>query len=223
MKVLVVELGEPETTERFRLVLGREAVEFEHVLGKAELPDAARYDAVILGGSPHAVYERAPWMKRLAFWALAAAESDRPVLGVCFGHQLLGWALGGRVEANAKGREVGTCWVELTEQGALDPLFEGLPRRFEVQQTHGDHLAAPPTAAGTVRLAMSEHTPWQSFRCGNVTGVQFHPEIDAPLLRVMTDREGHRAEVRDAVLQERVLVNWLRVSGAYAQVVRGLG
>jgi GMP synthase (glutamine-hydrolysing) len=152
-------------------------------------------------------------MERLADWALAAADSGRPVLGVCFGHQLLGWALGGTVEKNVKGRERGTCFVDLTDDGALDLLFRDLPRRFEVQQTHGDHLAAPPTAPGTVRLAGNDHTPWQAFRCRNITGVQFHPEIDRELLAKLVKREGAEADVRDALLQERVLANWVRTLG----------
>ena len=213
MRVLVAELGEPETTRRFRLLLGRLGVRVDHVRGKSVPPDASPYDGIIVGGSPHGVYEGEPWMKRLADWALAAADANKPVLGVCFGHQLLGWALGAIVEKNPKGRERGTCFVDLTDEGAVDPLFQDLPRRFEVQQTHGDHLASPPTAAGTVRLAGSDHTPWQSFRCRNVTGVQFHPEIDRELLTMLTKREGAEADVRDAPLQERVLANWARMLG----------
>jgi GMP synthase (glutamine-hydrolysing) len=213
MKVLVAELGEPETTRRFRHLLGQVGVEVDHVLGKAALPAASPYGGIILGGSPHGVYESEPWMRRLADWALAAADSGRPVLGVCFGHQLLGWALGGTVEKNAKGRERGTCFVDLTDEGLADPLFRDLPRRFEVQQTHGDHLSVPPSAPGVAQLAMSDHTPWQAFRCRNITGVQFHPEIDRALLAMLTKREGEEADVRDAPLQERVLTNWARTIG----------
>ncbi len=214
MKVLVVELGEPETTRRFRLLLGQSGVEVDRVLGKSDPPVAADYDGIVLGGSPHGVYEREPWMKRLADWALDAAGAGKPILGVCFGHQLLGWALGATVEKNVRGPERGTHFVDLTEEGTRDPLFQDLPRRFEVQQIHGDHLAAPPTAAGSVRLASSEHTPWQAFRCGNITGVQFHPEIDRPLLATLVEREGGEADVRDAPLQERVIANWARTIGS---------
>jgi GMP synthase (glutamine-hydrolysing) len=212
MRVLVAELGEPETTRRFRLLLGQAGVQVDCASGKSAPPDASPYDGIIVGGSPHGVYEGEPWMKRLADWALAAADA-KPVLGVCFGHQLLGWALGGTVEKNAKGRERGTCFVDLTDDGAADPLFRDLPRRFEVQQTHGDHLTSPPTTAGTVRLAGNDHTPWQSFRCRNITGVQFHPEIDRELLAKLVKREGAYADVRDAPLQERVLTNWVRTLG----------
>jgi GMP synthase (glutamine-hydrolysing) len=210
LKVLVAELGEPETTRRFRLLLGKSGVDVDAVSGKSPLPDSSPYQGLVLGGSPHGVYEREPWMKRLADWALATAQSGRPVLGVCFGHQLLGWALGATVEKNVRGPERGTCFVDLTDEGAGDPLFADLPRRFEVSQIHGDHLTSPPTAPGTVRLASSEHTPWQSFRCRNITGVQFHPEIDKALLTTLANREAKGTDVRDAPLQEKVLANWVR-------------
>jgi len=55
---------------------------------------------------------------------------DRPVLGVCFGHQLLGWALGDVVERNPAGPECGVRTVTLTAAGVADPLFAGLPPSF---------------------------------------------------------------------------------------------
>jgi GMP synthase (glutamine-hydrolysing) len=148
-------------------------------------------------------------MKRLADWALAAADSGKPVLGVCFGHQLLGWALGATVEQNPKGRERGTCFVDLTDEGVADPLFQDLPRRFEVQQTHGDHLARAADAA-PFDSRDPDHTPWQSFRYRNITGVQFHPRSIASCSRRSRSARARKPTCGTRPLQERVLANWAR-------------
>jgi len=91
-----------------------------------KLPDLAGFDGVLMTGSPRSVTEPEPWMDEAAGYMLDAART-RAVLGVCFGHQLLARALGGRVERNPRGREAGTTEVSLTEDGARDPLFAGVP------------------------------------------------------------------------------------------------
>ena len=96
------------------------------------------------------------------------------VLAVCFGHQLAGEALGGRVEINPAGPEYGTIEVALTTAGKTDPLFIGIPPIFHVQSTHRDSLIQSPDA---VLLASTPNTKWQAFRWGGyLRAVQFHPE-----------------------------------------------
>src|SRR5207248_8736486 len=100
-----------------------------------------------------------------------------PVLGVCFGHQLLARAAGGDVVQNPRGREIGTVRVPLTEAGCKDPLFSWASgAEIEVQATHVnavDHLPC-----GATVLASNENTAAQAFRLSEtVAGVQFHPEL----------------------------------------------
>jgi GMP synthase (glutamine-hydrolysing) len=144
-------------------------------------------DGIVVTGSYASVTERAPWMLELGESLLEAAALT-PVLGVCFGHQLLAAALGGRVEPNPAGPEVGTREVLLTAAGREDPLFAGLPERLRVQQFHEDHVSAPPP--GAVILATSPHTPIQAFAQGpRLRAVQFHPEFDAPRVRALCEEE----------------------------------
>ncbi len=172
------------------------------------LPRARSFGGVILTGSPSSVRDETPWMSALGRWALEAAEQHVPVLGVCFGHQILGEALGGRVEKNPSGYEGGTVQVELTPEGRADPLFAGLPAVLEVQATHGDALVRPPRAT---RLAGNAGTEWQAFSAGPfLRAVQFHPELRESTLAALLEARGRQRPVRPSVHGTRVLANWDR-------------
>jgi GMP synthase (glutamine-hydrolysing) len=151
----------------------------------AKLPDSAtRYDAVIMTGSPLSVTQLEPWMQRAADFMLEANAHRVPVLGVCFGHQLLAHAHGARVVRNRHGREIGTVEVTLTEAGREDPLFDGLPERFAIQATHEDIVEEPPP--GTTVLAGNGNTSVQALAFGpRMRGVQFHPECRPEAMRAL--------------------------------------
>jgi GMP synthase (glutamine-hydrolysing) len=152
------------------------------------------YDAMVISGSPRSLAEPEPWMDGAAEHVRAAAAAGVPVLGVCFGHQLIGHAFGGRVRINPNGWEAGTQAVELTEAGARDPLFDGLPRRLRVNQSHRDEVWD--LGGSMLRLAHSEHTATQAIAVGpHVRGVQFHPEMNAQVVRRLLT---HRRDLLDA-------------------------
>lgn len=174
----------------------------------APLPASADgYDAVMMTGSPLSVTQLAPWMERAAAFMVEAGEQGVPVLGVCFGQQLLAHAYGGRVTRNPQGRETGTVEVTLTQEGRQDPLFDGLPERFAVQATHEDIVSQLPEGARV--LAGNANTAAQAlaFR-PNVRGVQFHPEAPPDAMRavILARQEGLEkdAVARGAAPGERV-------------------
>src|SRR5581483_2365591 len=80
-------------------------------------PALADYAGLLVSGSPESVATPAPWMEEVAELVRVAAAGGRPVLGVCFGHQLLGYAFGARVVRNPRGWELGTQEIALTEAG----------------------------------------------------------------------------------------------------------
>ncbi|MFP2924981.1 glutamine amidotransferase [Pyxidicoccus sp. 3LG] len=174
----------------------------------APLPTRADgYDAVMMTGSPLSVTQLEPWMERAADFMVEAGEQGTPVLGVCFGQQLLAHAYGGRVGRNPQGRETGTVEVALTDEGRKDALFDGLPERFAVQATHEDIVSQLPE--GTRVLAGNANTATQAlaFR-PNVRGVQFHPEAPTDAIRaiILARQEGleRDAVARGAAPGERV-------------------
>ena len=140
------------------------------------------WDGVIITGSPSSLVEPEPWMEDAAGWVRDAATAGVPVLGVCFGHQLLGRAFGGAVRRSPRGWEAGTHAVELTDEGQRDPLFTGLGPRLVVNQSHRDEVAT--LGEGVRRLATGEHSENQALAAGDhVRGVQFHPEMSGPVIR----------------------------------------
>jgi GMP synthase (glutamine-hydrolysing) len=158
-------------------------------------PDPGSAGAIVVTGSSAMVSAREPWSERAAKWLGAAVESDVPVLGICYGHQLLAHALGGTVAANPNGREIGTVDVTLTQASRDDELLAGFGGRLRVQASHLESvLELPP---GAVRLAHTTLDPNHAFRVGRAAwGVQFHPEFDADIMR------GYLAARREAVLAE---------------------
>jgi len=179
---LVPHIGDYEAW--FGRVFGGDATLEVHRAFDKPLHKLAGYDGMVITGSPRSLVdgEVEPWMDDAAAFVRQAADAGVPVLGVCFGHQLVGYAYGGRVRTNPNGWEVGTVDVELTDDGARDPLFAGVPRRIFVNQSHRDEVVT--LGPDTRVLAAGAHTPHQAIAIGDhVRGVQFHPEMNAPVIQ----------------------------------------
>ena len=140
------------------------------------------WSGIIVTGSPAMVTDREEWSENTAKWLVHAVAQQIPVLGVCYGHQLLAHALGGVVGDRSQGRESGTLDVSLNDQGTDDLLLGTLPRQFPAHLTHQQSVLQLPESA--IRLASSEQEPNQAFRIGpRAWGVQFHPEFTADIMR----------------------------------------
>jgi GMP synthase (glutamine-hydrolysing) len=148
-------------------------------------PPLDAVSAVVVTGSSAMVADRAEWIIQAASWLRHAFEADIPLLGVCFGHQLLAHALGGRVAPLLGGPEYGTVEVMLTQAALHDPLFSDCPDRFPAQAAHYQTVQEPPPNA----LVLGESASGiQALRFGALAwGVQFHPEFSAQDLRVLIE------------------------------------
>lgn len=142
----------------------------------------ARRSGVVLTGSHAMVTDRAPWSEATARWLADAVPQGVPVLGICYGHQLLAHALGGEADWHPEGIEIGTVAVRKTPAAVADPLFAELPDVFHAQAVHRQTAVRLPPGAEC--LARNDFEPHHAFRFGEAAwGVQFHPEFDAFAMR----------------------------------------
>jgi GMP synthase (glutamine-hydrolysing) len=164
------------------LGLDRDGVEVIDVVAGATLPEASAPRAVVVTGSAAMVTDRADWSERTAGWLADAVAHGVPILGICYGHQLLAHALGGEVALNPRGRQIGTVDVTLTAEALADPLLSVLRPVSHVPVSHLQSVVRLPASARL--LASSPRDPHHAFAVGErAWGVQFHPEFNAAIAR----------------------------------------
>jgi GMP synthase-like glutamine amidotransferase len=161
--------------------------------GAAE-PDPARYDGLIFMGGAMSVNDGLPHLEREARWVAQAVEAGRPVLGVCLGAQLIAKALGASVYRNPV-KEIGWFEIELTGEGAADPLFAGVGPRETVFQWHGETFDLPP---GARWLASSTACCHQAFRIGSSAyALQFHLEVTPEMIADWCSQDMNCGDMRE--------------------------
>jgi len=164
----------------------------------AEIPDVKDYSHLVIMGGPMAIYniDNHPFLHFEAAITRAFIKSNKPVLGICLGAQMIAYAIGADVY-QGKTEEVGWSKVSLTDEGMNDPLMSSLAvkdtTKADVFQWHGDTFKLHKNA---VRLASSPDFENQAFRYkDNVYALQFHIEVTPVMIREwFKDEEGHDEE-----------------------------
>lgn len=157
------------------------ALEFQgyRVLEGVLPDDLAACDAWLITGSAHGVYDDLPWIGPLSERIRAAYARSIPMIGVCFGHQLMAHALGGRAEKSDRGWGMGVHRYETLD----DPAWFGAqPDLYASHAMHQDQVVAMPAEARL--LARSEFCPFAAIAYGpgaetRAISIQSHPEFDA--------------------------------------------
>jgi GMP synthase (glutamine-hydrolysing) len=200
MRVLVLQHIACEPPGEFEDVLrerGTEILRVELDEG-GRLPARDEFDAIVAMGGPMSVNDEAehPWLVEEKALIRDAVRDGVPYWGSCLGVQLLAASLGARVYAGPR-PEVGVLPVMLTDEGAADPVLQGLPREFPTLQWHGDTFDLP---ASGVRLAGSSLVANQAFRAGDrAYGVQFHLEVTGEMARRWGEVPAYRRSLAETL------------------------
>ncbi|QOC22609.1 glutamine amidotransferase [Wenzhouxiangella sp. AB-CW3] len=211
---LIIKTGSaPESIRRqhgdfdawFRRALGPDWFRYRTIqVDRGEvLPDPDHPDApagILVTGSPAMLSSRPAWSERAARWLAEMHVRRFPILGVCYGHQLLAYALGGGVGPNPNGRRMGSFPISLL---ASDDLVTLADDGQSVQVTHSEVVLDPPPDAQI--LAETPGDPHHMLKFGPRSwGVQFHPEFDPEIMRAYI-RERRQLLIDEGQDPERLL------------------
>ncbi|MGV3652402.1 MAG: type 1 glutamine amidotransferase, partial [Devosia sp.] len=188
------------------------------------LPEPGTLDAVLITGSPAGVYDPLPWLDPLRAFIRKAYAAQLPMLGICFGHQIIADALGGDVRKSEKGWGMGRHAYRVV---GMPDFLPGVGETVSILCSHQDQVIVPPAEA-KVFLA-SEFTPnaGLAYRNGRVVTLQPHPEFADDYAMALADLRRGRAPdaVVDAALASfsapsdapamgRWLADWLIAAAA---------
>ncbi len=192
MTIAILETGRPPAN--LADLFGDYPAMFSQMLGPAfptesfdvqagELPDdPAAHSAYLITGSPAGVYDELPWIVLLEEFIRSATNSK--IVGVCFGHQVLAEALGGRVEKSQKGWGAGLHRYSIVR---TEPWMDGA-RSVAVPASHQDQVVIQPP--NTQLLAQSAFTPFAALAWTDRPAIsfQFHPEFSPAFAKALIEK-----------------------------------
>jgi GMP synthase (glutamine-hydrolysing) len=217
LPAIAAEHGDFEDWIRSGLELAAGEVSVVDVVAGDPLPAPGDISGAVITGSAAMVSEREAWSERTAAWIPTLLEAGTPLLGICYGHQLIAHGVGGRVQNNPLGREIGTIEVTLNGEARRDPLFRAMPEKLTVHASHVESVVELPP--GARHFGSSPGDPNHAFAVGErAWGVQFHPEFDAGIVRGYID--GRREILQDEGLVPEALAAAVRDSDHGPRLLR---
>ncbi|MEZ5946155.1 MAG: glutamine amidotransferase [Hyphomonas sp.] len=229
MKLTIIETGLPPAPLRDRFddypamfrqmmsAVGDYTFETIPLVKGASLPDPSGLDAVMMTGSPAGVYDDEPWIAPLQDFIRGAAAADVPQVGICFGHQILAEALGGKVVKSEKGWGVGRHTYEVL--ACPDFVTDGCPPVISAAVSHQDQVVLRPPGAEVI--AASEFTPYAGLYYPEAPAFSFqcHPEFDDTFSSALYDLR--RDRLGEAMTGQAI--SSLKQTGDHARLARWIG
>ncbi|KFL25778.1 glutamine amidotransferase [Devosia sp. 17-2-E-8] len=212
MKITIIQTGEvpvslrqdfgpyPAMFERMFARAGHDfAFETVPVFDGAPMPDAASLDGIVITGSAAGVYEDHAWLEPLRGFIRNAYDLRTPMLGVCFGHQIMADALGGDVRKSEKGWGLGRHVYGVRQRPAF---MTGAPDLLAVACSHQDQVIVPPAEAEVILASDFTPNAGLAYRNGAALSFQPHPEFDDDYTLALA--ELRRGKAPDAVVDAAI-------------------
>jgi len=159
-----------------------------------KLPAPETYDGYLLTGSKHGIYDDLPWIPVLREFLVAARAAGKPIFGICFGHQIMAEAFGGKAEKSDRGWGVGAHSYEYAEKAGP---ADGASFVF-----HQDQVTVVPPAAEIIGTA--DHCPVGALAYDfPALSVQHHPEFSEEYLAALLDLRGNSVLPADVTSEAR--------------------
>ena len=156
-------------------------------------------DGYLLTGSQYSAYEDQPWIHRLNRFIGQLVKSDKKLIGICFGHQMIAYSLGGQVEKSPRGWGIGVMESRVNSQM---PWMQPAVQTFRLRVSHQDQVSRIPQ--GAQLIASNDFCPVEAFQKGNILCFQGHPEFSTDYLKHIINK---RAPILGKELFDQAIVS----------------
>ena len=170
------------------------------IVAGAPFPDPDEVEAVVVTGSAYGVYDTPPWIEPLRDFIRAVYQRNTPMLGVCFGHQIIADALGGEVRKSDKGWGIGR---HVYNAQPIHPALSGLDETIAIAASHQDQVLAPPEGAEVFLSSAFTPNAGIVYANGATISVQPHPEFTPHFAKELVELRRNNP-LGDAVVDERL-------------------
>lgn len=200
-------------------ILKTKKVKTIDIQNNENLPNLYNAKGFIITGSHSMVSEELNWSLKLEKYIQKIALKNIPLLGICYGHQLIAKSLGGLSNFNKKGKEIGSVKIIQTKEAKKDPVFKNIPLLFHAHETH--YQSAIKLPPNSTILAKNYHEKHQAVRFKKyIWGVQFHPEFDNDIMKeyIINQKESLKklginyqkklVDVKDCSLSSNIIKNF---------------
>lgn len=236
MKITIIQVGQtPEPMldryERFEpqyqnlLLQSGQKFDFETaaIIDGEEFPDLGNLQGIVITGSAFGVYDSPVWIDELRLFIRDVYSAEIPMLGICFGHQIMADALGGKVEKSDKGWGIGRHVYKMKKKPSF---MNGIGDEVAIAAVHQDQVIEKPQEAKV--FMASDFTPNAGliYNNGAAISMQPHPEFNVAYSKALVDRlnDGRlsEAQAREAHISLDKPMNRAEVGAGLAQFFKSV-